>query len=126
MRSRRQTLSQGPVPRKPRSYLSRRKHSVAPHRRGSRQPSLVSEDRRSLCPRARRFCRDGCLRVHCLLPRADRNPSSKEVRHLTLALLRLTSLPSGSLLEHISADAVTLSPPPPAPATRKEVRMDTS
>lgn len=43
MRSRRQTLRGGPVPRKPRSYLSRRKHSVALANLRSRRPSQISE-----------------------------------------------------------------------------------
>lgn len=119
MRSRRQTLSQGPVPRKPRSYLSRRKHSVAPRPRGSRRPSLPSEDGRSQSARVQRLGRDASLRLHCLRQFADRNQSSEEVRHQTFALARLTSLPSRPSLDRISVCDVSSCPPPPAPTTRK-------
>jgi hypothetical protein len=110
VRSRRQTLSQGPVPRKPRSYLSRRKHSVAPHRRGSRRPSLVSEDGRSLCLLRPAIWSRPISPLAYLQQCAARNPSSEDARRQKLALLRFTSLLGRPSLEQISADDVTSHP----------------
>ena len=126
MRSRRQTLAQGPVPRKPRSYLSRRKHSVAPPSRGSRRPSLVSEDGLSLCPCARQLGADGSLRSPAPPRRTERNPSRQDVRQQQLALLRFSSLFGRSSPERISADDVTSRLLSQTPPIRKEVRMNTS
>ena len=113
MRSRRQTLSQGPFPRKPRSYLSRRKHSVAPHSRGSRRPSLVSEDGLSLHPRVRRFGPDVSLR-------------SRALRDALNGIHRARTCSSSwrcSGSPRCLADPRLLSPTPPM---SKEVRMNTS
>ncbi len=127
MRSRRQTLSQGPVARKPRSYLSRRKHSVAPHSHGSRRASLASEGRCLGSPCARRT---GPLqpspRLHCRRQWAHRNHPRQEARHQTLALVRLASLPSESSLERISAGGVTFRKSAAATTNRKGIRMNSS
>lgn len=111
MISGRQTHSQGPVPQQQRSYLSRRKRSVIPRPRGSRRPSLASEDGRSLCL-SRPAIRSRPISPLARLPQcAARNPSSEDARRQKLALLRFTSLLCKPSLEQISEDDVTSDPP---------------
>lgn len=126
MKSRRQTLSQGPVPRKPRSCLSRRKHSVTPHRRGSKRPSLVSEDGRSLGAPRPAIRSKQIAPLAYLQQRAARRSSSEYMRGQKLALLRFTLLLGRPSLERISAGIVTFHPISPTSQMRKEDSMNTS
>ncbi len=128
MRSRRQTLSQGPVPRKPRSYLSRRKHSVAPHSRGSSRLHLSARIGACNAPAPGDSVATDCPDRHSRMQPATRCTESIERRRTPaeLALLSFTSRRGGPSLEQISADDVTSRPLPPTPPMRKEVGMNTS